>query len=200
LVSTCYGQDEDGGSCRPDIQVPSAEICFANSGEDEDIQIEKGKKIASLPALGQEWTITFDLELSELPEDKKWMGILLVTDSAGDPKSFSKAGSRSPGVFFQGSSKTTLIKNFIGDTDKSLDIKDLLAKDEPTSFKISQEMEDGKLMYKIEIGGEEKLSEEQTGAFEGAVDVYAGSASHPPVPGVLKNFKLVLKGAAAEEK
>ena len=77
------------------------------------------------------------------------MGILLVTDSAGDPKSFTKAGSRCPGVFFQGSSKTTLIKHFIGDTDRSLDIKDLLAKDEPTSFKISQEMEDGKLMYKV---------------------------------------------------
>ena len=44
VLSACYGQeDEDGGSCRPNILVPNAQICFANSddgGDSEDLEIE----------------------------------------------------------------------------------------------------------------------------------------------------------------
>merc|ERR1719209_801127 len=66
MASACFGQD-DAESCRPNLLVPSAQICFANTEEGadaEDLQIEKGKKVATLPTLGKEWTITFDLQLS----------------------------------------------------------------------------------------------------------------------------------------
>jgi len=204
MASACFGQ-EDAESFRPNLLVPSAQICFANTEEGadaEDLQIEKGKKVATLPTLGKEWSITFDLLLSKMPKDNEWMGILLVAASSeGDKKDWKKAGSRFPGIFYHGKKKEILVKHFIGEKEKNLNLKNKdskLAVDEPLSFKISQEMEDGKLMYKVEIGGEEKLSEEQTGAFEGPVDVYADSPAHNPVPGVLQNFKLVLAGAAEE--
>ena len=44
-ASACFGQD-DAESCRPNLLVPSAQICFANTEEGadaEDLQIEKGK-------------------------------------------------------------------------------------------------------------------------------------------------------------
>ena len=41
----------------------------------------------------------------------------------------------------------------------------------------------------------EPLSEKRHAqAFEGPVDVFAASPAHPPVPGVLQNFQLVLAG------
>merc|ERR1719348_1285863 len=124
------------------------------------------------------------------------MGIFLVTDTATDPKTFKNPGNRYPGVFFHGKNKHTQIRHSIGSELNDLVIKEkeLLAVDTPISFRICQEMEDGTLMYKVEIGGEEKLSAEQTEAFEGAVDVYVASPVHPPVPGSLQNLKLVLKG------
>ena len=78
------------------------------------------------------------------------MGIFLVASSEGDPKDWKKVGSRFPGVFYHGKNKKLLVKHFIGEKENNLEIKDSkLAVDEPTSFKISQEMEDGKLMYKV---------------------------------------------------
>ena len=81
------------------------------------------------------------------------MGILLVAASSeGDKKDWKKAGSRFPGVFYHGKKKEILVKHFIGEKEKNLNLKNKdskLAVDEPLSFKISQEMEDGKLMYKV---------------------------------------------------
>ena len=75
---------------------------------------------------------------------------MLVANSKGDPKDWRKVGSRFPGVFYHGKKKQLLVKHFIGEKENNLEIKDIkLAVDEPTSFKISQEMEDGKLMYKV---------------------------------------------------
>ena len=45
MASACFGQD-DAESSRPNLLVPSAQICFANTEEGadaEDLQIEKGK-------------------------------------------------------------------------------------------------------------------------------------------------------------
>ena len=45
MASACFGQD-DAESVRPNLLVPSAQICFANTEEGadaEDLQIEKGK-------------------------------------------------------------------------------------------------------------------------------------------------------------
>ena len=33
----------------------------------------QGKKVATLPTLGKEWSITFDLQLSEMPKDNAWV-------------------------------------------------------------------------------------------------------------------------------
>ena len=75
---------------------------------------------------------------------------MLVANSEGDPKDWRKVASRFPGVFYHGKKKQLLVKHFIGEKENDLEIKDIkLAVDEPTSFKISQEMEDGKLMYKV---------------------------------------------------
>ena len=75
---------------------------------------------------------------------------MLVANSKGDPKDWRKVGSRFPGVFYNGKQKLLQVKHFIGAKEKNLLYKDnKLAVDEPTSFKISQEMEDGKLMYKV---------------------------------------------------
>ena len=75
---------------------------------------------------------------------------MLVASSEGDPKDWKTVGSRFPGVFYHGKKKQLLVKHFIGEKENNLEIKDIkLAVDEPTSFKISQEMEDGKLMYKV---------------------------------------------------
>ena len=79
------------------------------------------------------------------------MGILLVKNSAMDSAEWTKVGSRYPGIFFHGKNKLLLIKHFLGKKPMDLKIKqkDLLAVDTPLSFKISQEMEKGKLMYKV---------------------------------------------------
>ena len=150
----------------------------------------QGKKVATLPAVGKEWTITFDLQPSEIPTANKqvlllslllalslalirdakrkcsssftfhpsllcfvhrWYGILTVANSEGDVKAWKTVGNRNPGVFYHGKNKKILVRHFIGKEAKNLEIdnKEILVADKPTSFKISQEMEDGKLMYKV---------------------------------------------------
>ena len=44
----------------------------------------------------------------------RWMGILLVAISEGDPKDWKTVGSRFPGVFYHGKKKQLLVKHSIG--------------------------------------------------------------------------------------
>ena len=74
---------------------------------------------------------------------------MLVANTEGDPKDWSKVGNRFPAVFYHGKKQQILVRHFLGKKEKNLSIKSSLAIDEPTSFKISQLMEDGKLMYKV---------------------------------------------------
>lgn len=82
----------------------------------------------------------------------RWHGIFLVTDAEGDPKNTAKVGSRFPGVFYYPKQpklydQTIMVK--LGVKTHYFRSKELVVVDKPTSFKISQEMEDGKLTYKV---------------------------------------------------
>ena len=80
----------------------------------------------------------------------RYHGIFLVTDAEGDPKSWAKVGSRFPGVFYYPKhhyDQTIMVK--LGVKTHYFRSKELVVVDKPTSFKISQEMEDGKLTYKV---------------------------------------------------
>ena len=81
----------------------------------------------------------------------RWHGIFLVTDAEGDPKSTAKVGSRFPGVFYfpKYSIYDQMIMVKLGMATHYFRSKEVLVVDEPTSVKISHEMEDGKLMYKV---------------------------------------------------
>ena len=83
----------------------------------------------------------------------RWHGILLVSNSEGDFRSYNGVyGSRSPGVFFHPKLKKFRINLALSGTKfKNWDIpsKDIMAVGKDISFKISQEMEYGKLMFKV---------------------------------------------------
>ena len=82
----------------------------------------------------------------------RWHGILLVSNSEGDGKHTGKYGSRSPGVFFHPKLKKIRVNQALsGKKIKNWDVasKDIMAVDKDISFLISQEMEDGKLMFKV---------------------------------------------------
>ena len=75
----------------------------------------------------------------------RWHGIFLVTDATGKPK--SSLGLRYPRVLYYPNQKMLLVH--VGSVSHVFRNMRLLAEDKPTSFKISQEMEDGKLTYKV---------------------------------------------------
>ena len=83
----------------------------------------------------------------------RWHGILLVSNSEGDFRSYNGVyGSRSPGVFFHPKLKKFRVNQALsGKKVKNWDlaIKGIVAVGKDIRFKISQEMENGKLMFKV---------------------------------------------------
>ena len=76
-----------------------------------------------------------------------------MANSEGDANDYKAAyGNRSPGLFYLVDKKQILINHALsGNFGKVWKIPngDLLAADKATSFKFSQEMEEGKLMFKV---------------------------------------------------
>ena len=82
----------------------------------------------------------------------RWHGILLVANSEGDGKHTGVYGSRSPGVFFHPKLKKFRVNQALsGKKVKNWDLanKGIVAVGNDIRFKISQEMENGKLMFKV---------------------------------------------------
>ena len=83
----------------------------------------------------------------------RWHGILLASNSEGDGKHTGVYGSRSPGVFFHPKLKKFRVNQALsGKKVKNWDLasKGIMAVGKDISFKISQEMENGKLMFKVD--------------------------------------------------
>ena len=82
----------------------------------------------------------------------RWHGILLVANSEGDGKHTGVYGSRSPGVFFHPKLKKFRVNQALsGKKVENWDLasKGIVAVGKDIRFKISQEMENGKLMFKV---------------------------------------------------
>merc|ERR1712243_5076 len=195
LASSCYGQDEKEGPLVPKVEISR----YIPSADEEGLIIQK-QKVATIPALGKEWTITFDITPSDIPTSGQYYGILLMARSDGDPHIwYKKYGNRYPGVWYMSAEKKILVLMALG-TSKGKWMKipneGILAKDKTTKFKISQQMDGEKLMFKVEIDGEEKLAEEQTKPYEGGVNVFVNDPWFRPMPATLTDLKISVAEAA----
>ena len=76
-----------------------------------------------------------------------------MANSEGNAQNYKKAyGNRSPGLFYLMKKKEILVYHAMSGNfgkDFLIPAEDLLAADKTTTFKISQEMDDGKLMFKV---------------------------------------------------
>ena len=76
-----------------------------------------------------------------------------MANSEGNAQNYKKAyGNRSPGLFYLMKKKEILVYHAMSGNfgkDFLIPAQDLLAADKTTTFKISQEMDDGKLMFKV---------------------------------------------------
>merc|ERR1712025_508527 len=199
LASSCYGQDEKERPLVPKVELSR----YIPSPDEEGLQITKGQKVVTIPALGKEWTITFEITPTEIPTGGT-NGILLMARSDGDPHIwYKKFGNRYPGVWYLGGPKQILVLMALG-ASKGKWVKipneGILAKDKTTKFKISQQMDGDKLMFKVAIDGEEKLAEEQSNPYEGGVNVFANDPWFKPMPATLTDLKISRAEAAEEEE
>merc|ERR1712179_675639 len=171
----------------------------------------RGINIKTLPALGKEWTVTFDFTPSAIPTPvwMKWApgkgyrnGIFSL--SGFDPKCGIRDGC------WYGQYKMIMYEQFEKGKGhllgfyvypriqrktayrKVVKIPSSLAEDKKTTFKISQEMHGERLMFKVDVDGEEKISVELTQIqpiHKGAVDVNVGGFEGA-VPGIMTNLKI----------
>jgi len=179
------------------------QICFASDAEEGDepvpvpLTIEKNKTLADIPAMTKEWTVSFELQQTEEPPKDKWLTIFRIGTKKDDDKK-----DRYPGVFFHSKAGIYVRNHLSGKKDFGGKMvyggeelkKRSLTEDDWTSVKVSQEMEDDKLMFKAEINGEEVLSAEQTKPYEGAAVVYVGDSHYDAFPGTLRNLVINLGG------
>merc|ERR1711974_128054 len=168
------------------------QIFFASDAEEEDelvpvpITVEKNKTLADLPCNDKRMTVSFELQQTEKPPKGKWLTIFRI----GNHKN-NDLKDRYPGVFFRSTKGGIYVRNQGNKVQKE---GRPLSDDDRALIKVSQEMEDDKLMFKAEINGEEVFSAEQTKPYEGAAVVYVGDSHYDAFPGTIRNLVINLGG------
>jgi len=202
LLAACLAFDgvQSGKKCKS----YGPQICFASDaeegeeGDDEPVPvalpIEKNKKLADIPAMTKEWTVSFEFQQSEDPPTDKWLSIFRIGTEKTDTKNDRK--DRYPAVFWHSKAGIYVRNHVSGKQDFGGKMvyageklkKRSLSEDAGTLVKVSQLMDGDKLMFKAEINGEEVLSAEQTKPYEGAAVLYVGDSFYDAFPGTISNL------------
>merc|ERR1719209_2406814 len=159
-------------------------IYRANNNE---IKLEKNKKLDELPYIGKEFSISFELFLDSYPAaDVPFANILHITLGADN----TKMGDRIPALWIKPdkeihegaaiSGKVNSVGNHAIESGKW------------NKIEFNQKLVDGKYMYEVLLNGESKRSVENTTPekYEN-VKVFAGDDWYPAADGKIKNLKII---------
>jgi len=169
----------------------------------EPTQLRKNREIAEIPVFPTSWWITFDLKLTKTPQLPFFHSIIHIFGSSL-PTPYAPSISYRPALRFTKHPAQISIKHWLGTFFYRYKTKELLP-GKWTRFEISQAMDNGKLMFKVVIGGEVLLSTEQTKPYEGPVTVYAsgpkrGNFHKPALPALIRNLRIDLPGEVISKR
>merc|ERR1719209_1380019 len=159
-------------------------IYRANNNE---IKLEKNKKLDELPYIGKEFSISLELFLDSYPgAEVPFANILHITLGADN----TNMGDRIPALWIKPdkeihegaaiSGKVNSVGNHAIESGKW------------NKIEINQKLVDGKYMYEVLLNGESKRSVENTTPekYEN-VKVFAGDDWYPAADGKIKNLKII---------
>merc|ERR1719430_1167536 len=154
--------------------------------KNNEIKLEKNKKLDELPYIGKEFSISFELFLDTYPAaEVPWANILHLTIGGNS----ENMGDRIPGLWITPgkelhvasaiSGNSNNFDNFVIETGKWMKLE------------INQKVVDGKSMFEVLLDGESKRSVENTTPqkFDN-IKVFAGDDYYPAADGKIKNLKI----------
>merc|ERR1711970_1141325 len=163
-------------------------VCRATNNE---IKLEKNKKLDELPFIGKEFSVSFELFLDNCPAaDVPYVSVLHFTVGADG----GAMGDRIPAVWIM-PSKEIHITSAISGNPNSLE-NYAIETGKWNKIEINQKLVDEKYMFEVLINGESKRSVENTtpDKYEN-IKVFAGDDWYPAAEGKIKNLKIATSSA-----
>ena len=142
----------------------------------------KGKLITTLPILEKSYFVSFEMKPTSLPGG--YHNILHFT-IGGD---IGKYGERTPAVWSNGNS-LHVCSAVSGNANYCQDIHNFIKINEWFSLNISQQLTNGKYMYKIETNGTvfHEVENKEPATFDN-VEVYVSNPWYPANPGSIRKI------------
>ena len=156
-----------------------------------EFELTKSNILTTIPRLTKEWVVEFSFKPTNL-QFRGWTNILKMTIK----KSYGTLsyGDRTPAVFYNfwfGLTITSAVNNN-ANFQKSFRAASTVG--EWTKIRVSQELMNNKLKYRVIIDGVEKINVENRNAvvFHN-VKVFAADHEHQAQPGFLKDLSIKIK-------
>ena len=151
------------------------------------IPLVKGKLLSTIPALGKQWRVSFEV----FPENFNHQGLASVLHLMNGEKG-TKFGKRIPAVWIHRNKRilvsTTLGKKLIFNKRFRSSVLKIR---KWTKIEISQMRQGGNYIYSIKMGGRQAFTANNSRPREiYDVKVYAASPSSPPLAGSIRNLKI----------
>merc|ERR1719430_1462362 len=158
-------------------------IYRANNNE---IKLEKNKKLDELPYIGKEFSVSFELFLDSYPAaDVPFASVLHLTLG----ENMAKMGDRIPAVWIMPSKEIHVVSAVSGKISGKE--KYPVESGKWVKMEINQKLVDGKYMFEVLINGESKRSEENTTpAKYDNIKVFAGDDWYPAADGKIRNLMI----------
>merc|ERR1711970_1234094 len=160
-------------------------VCRATNNE---IKLEKNKKLDELPFIGKEFSISFELFLDNFPAaDVPYVSVLHFTVGADS----GNMGDRIPAVWVKPSKEIHITSAISGNVNSFENYA--IETGKWNKIEINQKLVDEKYMFEVLINGESKRSVENTSPdkYEN-IKVFAGDDWYPAAEGKIRNLKIVI--------
>jgi len=170
-------------------EISKRESSFSFPGE---MAIEKSKLVTTLPSIGKEYRISFDLLVAKHTSGNVWWRNVIHLTTGGNDGTY---GFRTPGVWIFKTNKLHVSSALNGNHNSYFDFPKQVKEFQVNTLHISQNFIDNKYIFEIQQNGETMYSVENKQATEFKnVKMYVGDPWYTPVDGKLRNI-LVTVGA-----
>jgi len=170
-------------------EIAKRDSGFSFPGE---MTIEKSKLVTTLPSIGKEYRISFDLLVAKHTSGNVWWRNVIHFTTGGNDGTY---GFRTPGVWIFKTNKLHVSSALNGNHNAYFDFPKQVEEGKWIKMQISQTLIDNKYIFEIQQNGKtmRRVENKQATEFKN-VKMYVGDPWSPPVDGKLRNI-LVTDGA-----
>jgi len=184
----CWLKNSDAGRKVDEEAVSgSVDCCKGFYINNDEIKLEKNKKLDDLPFIGKEFSVSFEFFLDSYPAaDVPYVNVLHLTREDDG----QKMGNRIPGLWIKPSKELhesfSISGNWNGAANHAIE------SGKWNKVEINQKLVDRKYMFEVLLNGESKRSLENTtpDKYEN-VKVFASNPWYPAADGKIRNLRII---------